>query len=163
MVDGSANICTLGNNCCQYFVVEHNGDLYPCDFYVRKDLKLGNIVDTSWEEALAAPLYKDFGVQKSRLNPACTTCDCLDLCMGDCLKHRAYGDHAARNLSWLCAGWQQLIRHTRDKLHDVAEEISRRQPVLRPKTSRSKTESKVGRNQPCPCGSGIKYKKCCGR
>ena len=21
---------------------------------------------------------------------------------------------------------------------------------------------KIGRNQPCPCGSGIKYKRCCG-
>ena len=25
------------------------------------------------------------------------------------------------------------------------------------------TEKKVGRNDPCPCGSGKKYKKCCGR
>jgi uncharacterized protein len=24
------------------------------------------------------------------------------------------------------------------------------------------TASKVGRNDPCPCGSGKKYKKCCG-
>ena len=24
-------------------------------------------------------------------------------------------------------------------------------------------EKKVGRNDPCPCGSGKKYKKCCGR
>ena len=31
-----------------------------------------------------------------------------------------------------------------------------RQPVRRSK-------KKVGRNQPCPCGSGKKYKKCCGR
>ena len=23
--------------------------------------------------------------------------------------------------------------------------------------------AKVGRNDPCPCGSGLKYKKCCGR
>jgi uncharacterized protein len=23
-------------------------------------------------------------------------------------------------------------------------------------------EQKVGRNEPCPCGSGEKYKKCCG-
>ncbi|WP_420808763.1 SEC-C metal-binding domain-containing protein [Bacillus salacetis] len=23
--------------------------------------------------------------------------------------------------------------------------------------------AKVGRNEPCPCGSGKKYKKCCGR
>ena len=32
----------------------------------------------------------------------------------------------------------------------------------RPKTVRRK-EKKVGRNAPCPCGSGKKYKKCCGR
>jgi tetratricopeptide (TPR) repeat protein len=25
------------------------------------------------------------------------------------------------------------------------------------------TSQKVGRNEPCPCGSGLKYKKCCGR
>lgn len=24
-----------------------------------------------------------------------------------------------------------------------------------------RTEPKIGRNQPCPCGSGVKYKKCC--
>jgi len=26
-----------------------------------------------------------------------------------------------------------------------------------------RTNQKVGRNDPCPCGSGLKYKKCCGR
>jgi uncharacterized protein YecA (UPF0149 family) len=25
-----------------------------------------------------------------------------------------------------------------------------------------RAEAKVGRNDPCPCGSGKKYKKCCG-
>ena len=24
-------------------------------------------------------------------------------------------------------------------------------------------QKKIGRNDPCPCGSGKKYKKCCGR
>ena len=32
----------------------------------------------------------------------------------------------------------------------------------RPKTVRRQAE-KVGRNDPCPCGSGKKYKKCCGK
>ena len=32
----------------------------------------------------------------------------------------------------------------------------------RPKAYR-RPEPKVGRNDPCPCGSGKKYKKCCGR
>ena len=30
----------------------------------------------------------------------------------------------------------------------------KRKPVVRP-------GSKIGRNDPCPCGSGLKYKKCC--
>jgi uncharacterized protein YecA (UPF0149 family) len=25
-----------------------------------------------------------------------------------------------------------------------------------------RSEAKIGRNEPCPCGSGLKYKKCCG-
>ena len=31
------------------------------------------------------------------------------------------------------------------------------------KTPVRRTQKKVGRNSPCPCGSGKKYKKCCGR
>lgn len=31
------------------------------------------------------------------------------------------------------------------------------------KTVRKTAKQKVGRNDPCPCGSGKKYKKCCGR
>ena len=31
-----------------------------------------------------------------------------------------------------------------------------------PSSARSTPTSKVGRNDPCPCGSGKKYKKCCG-
>jgi len=94
-IDGSCNVCTLANNCCQYFAVEYNGDIYPCDFFVREDLKIGNIRDMSWENALTAPLYIDFGHQKSRCNPACMTCDCRELCMGDCLKNRFYGNSEA--------------------------------------------------------------------
>jgi preprotein translocase subunit SecA len=30
------------------------------------------------------------------------------------------------------------------------------------KSDTQRTASKVGRNEPCPCGSGKKYKKCCG-
>jgi len=33
----------------------------------------------------------------------------------------------------------------------------------KPKIAQRRSEKKVGRNEPCPCGSGRKYKKCCGR
>ena len=34
--------------------------------------------------------------------------------------------------------------------------------TLRKDTVVKQTEEKVGRNDPCPCGSGKKYKSCCG-
>lgn len=30
-------------------------------------------------------------------------------------------------------------------------------------TPYKRQEEKIGRNEPCPCGSGLKYKKCCGK
>jgi uncharacterized protein len=168
LIDGSANICSLGDNCCQYFVVEYNGDIYPCDFFVKEDLKIGNILEMTWEDALSSKVYNDFGIQKSCHNAVCATCDCLDLCMGDCLKHRLYDDHAAQNLSWLCTGWQQVIRHARDKLKMMADDLRWKQVLaqqrtIRLKVSRPKGSLRPGRNQPCPCGSNLKFKKCCGQ
>ncbi len=54
-------------------------------------------------------------------------------------------------------GWKYKIELLPDKEEDVsALEILMNwpQPVA--------AEKKVGRNEPCPCGSGKKYKKCCG-
>lgn len=104
MVDITVNACHMARNCCQYFVVEFNGDIYPCDFFVETPLKIGNIIDTGWDEALESRAYLEFGTQKSNWNLKCQTCDCLNYCRGDCLKNRLYAGNTARNLSWLCEG-----------------------------------------------------------
>ena len=54
-------------------------------------------------------------------------------------------------------GWKNTIELEPDKPEDTTDlEI-----LLNPQTPRI-VEKKVGRNEPCPCGSGKKYKKCCG-
>ena len=42
------------------------------------------------------------------------------------------------------------------KLKDAEEEQNDKKTL-------SKFKRKIGRNEPCSCGSGMKYKKCCGR
>jgi uncharacterized protein len=124
MVDGQSNLCTMGRDCCRYFVVEHNGDIYPCD--------------------------------------------CLDRCNGDCLKHRVWGGNPPQNLSWLCTGWRGFLRHTRERFRGLAEEVRRRRieeqryPLAQP-ISIDRQRTPVRRNELCPCGSGLKFKKCCGK
>jgi uncharacterized protein len=50
MVQSQYTVCSMGPECGQYFVVEYNGDIYPCDFFVHKDLKIGNINKESWRD-----------------------------------------------------------------------------------------------------------------
>ena len=55
-------------------------------------------------------------------------------------------------------GWNYIVELEPDKPEDITDlEI-----LLNPAKPKI-VEEKVGRNEPCPCGSGKKYKKCCGK
>jgi SWIM/SEC-C metal-binding protein len=54
-------------------------------------------------------------------------------------------------------GWQVIVGVEPDKEEDVSD-VER---LLRP-AEPTKAAPVPGRNDPCPCGSGRKYKKCCG-
>lgn len=55
-------------------------------------------------------------------------------------------------------GWKYSIEVDPDK----PENINDLEMLLNPPKTKI-AEKKVGRNEPCPCGSGQKYKKCCGQ
>jgi uncharacterized protein len=166
MVDGVANVCQMGRDCRQYLVVEHNGDIYPCDFFVEPELKLGNVLEGSWEEFLDAPVYAEFGRRKAQWNASCDACPYLRFCAGDCQKNRFRAGRDPRQLSHLCEGWKLFYGHTIARFRKLAAEIqderARSAAAARADTPPPSAQ-KVGRNQPCPCGSGRKYKHCCGR
>ena len=55
-------------------------------------------------------------------------------------------------------GWKATARISPDEPEDTSDLDRVRQPPPRP----IKVGEKIGRNDPCTCGSGKKYKKCCG-
>jgi uncharacterized protein len=123
-VRGRSTICHMENNCNQYFVVEYNGDIYPCDFFVREDLKLGNINSSNWEELLDSGIYQDFGSAKKEYSFICRSCKYLDLCHGDCLKHRAFSPDNEKRLSTLCSGWKMFYQRSLPVFKSIASGIS---------------------------------------
>ncbi len=166
MVDNSTTVCSLSKNCCQYFVIEYNGDIYPCDFFVEKDLRIGNINETSWEAALSSPIYRNFGAQKSEVTSECLSCKFIDLCMGDCLKHRRNNGRHPASISYLCKGWKEFFHYSQQPFDSLAQKIKYDQVAHKFDHQLGINNSgvpSVGRNQPCPCGSGKKFKKCCGK
>ncbi|HEB10756.1 MAG TPA: anaerobic sulfatase maturase [Spirochaetales bacterium] len=148
LVDSVRVVCTMGSNCCQYFVVEYNGDIYPCDFFVDSNKLLGNICSSDWQQLLESTAYRNFGARKSRLNSNCIECPYLQLCAGDCLKHRFYPSLEERQssraagkrtetqeetqegegpdtLSWLCEGWKMFYKHSLPAFRRMAREVQR--------------------------------------
>jgi uncharacterized protein len=164
LVDGARNICPFGAHCCQYFVVEYNGDVYPCDFFVERPLRLGNVATAAWETLQQSPAYRAFGEQKSRWHSRCDTCPWQWICQGDCLKHRlCAGGGDPRQLSALCAGWQRFYEHTMPRFRVLAEEVLKERRHEAASQTVWRPGNDPGRNDLCPCGSGRKFKRCCGR
>jgi uncharacterized protein len=162
IVDGRITQCTMGTQCGAYFLVEHNGDLFPCDFFVFPEYRLGNVMDPGfgWNALRQSESWRKFSAAKANWHADCRKCPHLALCAGDCLKHRvAGGRFDPRQLSVLCEGWQRFHTHTAAAFETLAADIRtqrRAAPALMPPPAGD-------RNAPCPCGSGLKYKKCCGR
>jgi uncharacterized protein len=124
LVDGSRPVCTMQDSCCQYLVVEHNGDVYPCDFYVEPGLRLGNIMESGWDELLQSPGYLAFGKRKAA-PAACLECVYLELCRGDCPRNRLTGTAPQGRPSWLCEGWKMFYEHALPRLRKLARTVLR--------------------------------------
>ena len=66
----------------------------------------------------------------------------------------------AREIVALCDrnGWKVIVGVEADKPEDIWNVAE----LLRGALPSSQSVG-AGRNDPCPCGSGLKYKKCCGK
>jgi len=160
LVYGTYNVCYMGNDCCQYFVVEYDGSVYPCDFFVREDLLLGNVKTGTWNDFIKSKIFNEFGSQKSIWNKTCKECPFIYLCNGDCQKFRYDGYQKVDTISVLCKGWKRFYVNTLPRFKVIANEIKKNKEFSSPIQIKAK---KIGRNSPCPCGSGKKYKDCCLR
>ncbi|MFO7612459.1 MAG: SEC-C metal-binding domain-containing protein [Clostridia bacterium] len=64
-----------------------------------------------------------------------------------------YNMHAAKaNWLYLLEEWEDIF--PAEKRDEIRKQFNRDNTAV---------SNKVGRNEPCPCGSGLKYKKCCGK
>ncbi len=99
--------CIFMDSCDSYLVVEHNGDVYPCDFYVKKDWLIGNILSQSIEELVQSSRRKEFAQRKSILSDDCQSCRIRDFCRGECPRYRPYKKGKTRK-SVFCEGIQKV-------------------------------------------------------
>ncbi len=152
-VRGEFPSCTFRQACDSYVVVEYNGDVYGCDFFVEPEWYLGNLQETSLAEIVQSEKYRAFAARKGQLSAACHQCPWLSFCYGGCPKYRFIGgghDYFCRAhrrfFAYSKAAYEQLARRFQEPASTVVTRLMRAPQ----------------RNDPCPCGSSRKYKHCCG-
>jgi uncharacterized protein len=155
--------CTFMGDCSSYLLVEHNGDIYPCDFFAQPDWKIGNITHDDFPTLISCPKRHDFSSMKGQLAGDCRKCDFLKLCNGDCTRLRLFGDRSPDSLSWLCPGFHDFLSYTKDRFKELAQDLKNRRTMQQPDVPQQTIPQNFPRNAPCPCGSGKKFKKCCGK
>ncbi len=161
-------LCLFAEQCGDALAIEHNGDLYACDHYVSPQYKLGNIAGQSLLSMVNSARQRQFGRDKSETLPeTCRQCEVLFACNGECPKNRlGQASGGEEGLNYLCAGYKKFFRHIDPYMRFMAGELAAGRPpanVMAWAAERAGgfAARRAGANDPCPCGSGLKYKKCC--
>ena len=101
--------CTMHETCDSYAVVEYNGDVYPCDFFVEQGWKLGNFHLDSWAEIARRQRRYQFAANKAIPHPACQVCEYQSICHGGCPKHRHDRNRQFGDLDYFCAAYKMIL------------------------------------------------------
>jgi uncharacterized protein len=165
-------LCIFSPTCGSALALEHNGDLYSCDHFVEPDYLLGNISQTPLSELVASPRQRQFGHDKQDTLPQyCRVCEVKFACHGGCPKDRFIAaPDGEPGLNYLCAGYKLFFRHIDRPMRMMADLIRRGRYAdeimgwyAAEDARRAQAFATAGRNDPCPCGSGLKFKQCHGR
>lgn len=163
------SLCVFRETCGDAMAIEHNGDLYSCDHYVYPENKLGNIMQEHLSVLINKPQQQKFGIDKlMKLPKFCLDCEVRFVCNGECPKHRFIQTPDGEDgLNYLCAGYKKFFTHIDPYMKFMADELKQeRAPANVMKWAKEKDAGfpsfNLGRNDLCPCGSGKKFKLCCG-
>jgi len=163
------SICVFSETCGSALVMEHNGDVYSCDHYVYPEYFLGNIAERSLPDMVKSQQQFRFGIDKrNRLPRYCLQCEVRFACHGECPKHRFdVTPDGEKGLNHLCEGYKRFFHHVEPYMEYMAKELKNKRPPANVMNWIRNIEKPVSRpslpkrNDPCPCGSGKKFKNCC--
>jgi uncharacterized protein len=140
---------------------------------VEPDYLLGNIAQTPLVQLVGLEKQVKFGNDKRDTLPRyCRECEVRFACHGECPRNRfIQTPDGEPGLNYLCAGYKAFFNHIdrpmklmaqllqRGRYADEVMQILTAERAAKP----GQTDSKVGRNELCRCGSGRKFKHCHGQ
>jgi uncharacterized protein len=155
-------LCVHSETCGLALALEHTGDLYSCDHFVEPAYRLGNIRERKLLDLIALPRQQAFGAAKRDTLPRyCRECDVRFACHGGCPKDRfATTPDGEPGLHYLCPSYKAFFGHIRPAMDAMCELLRAGRAPSELVARYAAEDARRGRNDPCPCGSGRKWKRC---
>ena len=124
-------LCAMAETCGGNSVIEHNGDLYPCDHFVYEDYKIGNVLDTDLRTLMNSSKQVKFGISKRNgLPQKCLRCRWFFACHGECPKHRFNKtDKGETGLNALCEGYEMFFSHIAPYMEEIKKLLTSGKPA----------------------------------
>lgn len=118
LTDRPPQQCGMLGFCTAQLVVEADGSVYPCDFYVLDKYKCGNIKNNTLEEILKSDTMLQFIKEEKTLPKICETCPFWKICRGGCKRQNS----AFLRENW--CGHREFLMEAYPSLMQIAKSIS---------------------------------------
>ncbi len=119
--------CGMQGHCSAYYLVEANGNVYPCDFYVLDRYLMGNLHTHSFEELARSPAAREFVRESLPVADDCRRCRWYPLCHGGCRRHREPFTAGVPGLNRFCAAYKGFFDYAYPRMESMARTILRKQ------------------------------------
>ncbi|MGB8451011.1 MAG: SPASM domain-containing protein [Anaerocolumna sp.] len=86
----------MSGTCSRQYVVEADGEVYPCDFYVLDQYKLGSLVTKSFKEIDQVRSEIEFLEESRNVHSDCRECKYGAICRGGCKRYRNPKDYLCK-------------------------------------------------------------------
>ena len=117
--------CGMSGQCGQYYLIEADGGVYPCDFYVLDRWRMGSILEKSFFFFEKSETAAAFRAESHTLPEACRGCRWLPLCRGGCKRDREPLLDGIPSANRLCEGHKMFFEACGERMARLAEKIRR--------------------------------------
>ncbi|MDK2808372.1 MAG: uncharacterized protein PWP24_1107 [Clostridiales bacterium] len=124
-----AESCDQSGICGFQNVVEADGSVYPCDFYVLDDYCIGNFNEDRMESINANRYKLGFIERSTKLDEACYACKYYKICRGGCQRSRDYTEMVDTYRNYYCESYKMLFDFCFEQMREVAELVGKLTPI----------------------------------
>jgi len=111
--------CGMTGVCGRQYVVEADGSVFPCDFYMLDEWKLGNFVTDSFEQIEKKREELKFFQKSAELHPDCINCKWGSLCCGGCKRDRESHIEGIPTKNYFCTAYYNFFEYAFPRLRQI--------------------------------------------